>query len=31
VTVFRKVHLDFALEGVPDDQAELLVKRFKGR
>jgi uncharacterized OsmC-like protein len=31
VTVFRKVHLDFALEGTSAEQAELLVKRFKGR
>jgi uncharacterized OsmC-like protein len=31
VTVFRRVHLDFALEGTSAEQAELLVKRFKGR
>jgi uncharacterized OsmC-like protein len=31
VTVFRSVHLDFTLDGASDDQAELLVKRFKGR
>jgi hypothetical protein len=31
VTVFRQVHLDFALEGPSGEQAELLVKRFKGR
>jgi uncharacterized OsmC-like protein len=31
VTVFRSVHLTFALGGASESQAELLVKRFKGR
>ena len=31
VTVFRAVQLEFALDGPSPDQAELLVKRFKGR
>jgi len=31
VTVFRTVRLRFDLHGVDDDQAELLVERFKGR
>jgi uncharacterized OsmC-like protein len=31
VTVFRSVHLAFALGGASESQAELLVKRFKGR
>lgn len=31
VTVFRRVELAFALDGPSQPQAELLVKRFKGR
>jgi len=31
VTVFRRVELEFALAGPSAQQAELLVKRFKGR
>jgi uncharacterized OsmC-like protein len=31
VTVFRRVELEFALDGPSQPQAELLVKRFKGR
>jgi uncharacterized OsmC-like protein len=31
VTVFNTVRLHFELEGVTSDQADLLVKRFKGR
>jgi uncharacterized OsmC-like protein len=31
VTVFRRVELEFALEGPSQEQADLLVKRFKGR
>jgi hypothetical protein len=31
VTVFRTVRLRFDLRGVADDDAELLVERFKGR
>jgi len=31
VTVFNRVGLRFELEGVDQDQADLLVKRFKGR
>jgi uncharacterized OsmC-like protein len=31
VTVFRRVDLEFALAGPSAEQAELLVKRFKGR
>ena len=31
VTVFRRVELTFTLDGPSDQQAELLVKRFKGR
>jgi uncharacterized OsmC-like protein len=31
VSVFNAVRLSFSLEGVADDEAELLVERFKGR
>jgi uncharacterized OsmC-like protein len=31
VSVFNAVRLSFSLEGVTDDEAELLVERFKGR
>jgi uncharacterized OsmC-like protein len=31
VTVFNRVRLRFQLEGVTPDEADLLVKRFKGR
>jgi uncharacterized OsmC-like protein len=31
VTVFRSVHIDFAMTGPSEQEAEGLVKRFKGR